>query len=135
MPVSVIVYGRIVGSLRKVRGNIYIYIYIYIHTYMCVYVYIYIYIYTHTYTYSGPEDDNRRTKVLLSTWIPFGDHPSNLERCRSRFSKGGVQWKQGVAMYMMLCPSLLYNTTPIHCTPLRLHPPDRQLASSACSLA
>ena len=26
-------------------------------------------------------------------------------------------------MYMMLYTSLLYNTTPIHCTPLPLHPP------------
>ena len=24
---------------------------------------------------------------------------------------------------MLLCTSLLYDTTPIHCTPLRLHPP------------
>ena len=31
----------------------------------------------------------------------------------------GVQWKQGVVIYMMLSTSLLYNTTPIHCT----HPP------------
>ena len=35
----------------------------------------------------------------------------------------GVQWKQGVVVCMVLCTSLLYNTTPIHCTPLRLHPP------------
>ena len=35
----------------------------------------------------------------------------------------GVQWKQGVVIYMMLCTSLLSNSTPIHCTPLRLHPP------------
>ena len=35
----------------------------------------------------------------------------------------GVQWKQGVVIYMMLYTSLLYNTTPIHCTPLPLHPP------------
>ena len=34
----------------------------------------------------------------------------------------GVQWKQGVGIYMMLYTSLLYNTTPIHCTPLPLHP-------------
>ena len=34
-----------------------------------------------------------------------------------------VQWKQGVVIYMMLYTSLLYNATPIHCTPLRLHPP------------
>ena len=41
----------------------------------------------------------------------------------SRFIKGGVQWKQGVVICMMLYTSLLYHTTPIHCTPLRLHPP------------
>ena len=35
----------------------------------------------------------------------------------------GVQWKQGVDTYMMLYTSLLCNTTPIHCTPLPLHPP------------
>ena len=35
----------------------------------------------------------------------------------------GVQWKQGVVIYMLLYTSLLYNTTPIHCTPLPLHPP------------
>ena len=35
----------------------------------------------------------------------------------------GVQWKQGVVIYMTLCTSLLYDTTPIHCTPLPLHPP------------
>ena len=29
----------------------------------------------------------------------------------------GVQWKQGVVIYMMLYVSLLYDTTPIHCTP------------------
>ena len=34
----------------------------------------------------------------------------------------GVQWKQGVVIYMMLCTSLLYNATQIHCTPLPLHP-------------
>ena len=42
---------------------------------------------------------------------------------RSTFRKGGVQWKQGVVIYMTLYTSLLYSTTPIHCTPLRLHPP------------
>ena len=35
----------------------------------------------------------------------------------------GVQWKQGVVICMTLYTSLLHNTTPIHCTPLRLHPP------------
>ena len=35
----------------------------------------------------------------------------------------GVQWKQGVVIYMMLYTSLLYHAPPIHCTPLPLHPP------------
>ena len=35
----------------------------------------------------------------------------------------GVQWKQGVVMFTMLWAVLLYNATPIHCTPLRLQPP------------
>ena len=35
---------------------------------------------------------------------------------------GGVQWKQGVMIYMMLYASLSYNFTPIHCTRFPLHP-------------
>ena len=35
----------------------------------------------------------------------------------------GVQWKQGVVNYLILYTILLYNTTPIHCTPDPLHPP------------
>ena len=35
----------------------------------------------------------------------------------------GVQWKKDVVIYIILWAVLLYNTTPIHCTPLRLHPP------------
>ena len=34
-----------------------------------------------------------------------------------------AQWKQGVVIYMTLYTSLLYNTTPIHCTLDPLHPP------------
>ena len=41
----------------------------------------------------------------------------------SRLIKGGVQWKQGVVIYMMSHTSLLYDTIPIHCTLLPLHPP------------
>ena len=37
--------------------------------------------------------------------------------------RGGVQWKQGVMICMVLHTSLQYDTTPVHCTPLRLHPP------------
>ena len=48
---------------------------------------------------------------------------------RSRFHvelyilQRGVQWKQGVVVYIILYTMLLYNTTPIHCTPFPLHPP------------
>ena len=40
----------------------------------------------------------------------------------SRFNKGGVQWKQGVVVCMLLYISLLYNTTPIHGTPSHCDP-------------
>ena len=35
----------------------------------------------------------------------------------------GAQRRQGVVSCMVLCTILLCNTTPIHCTPLPLHPP------------
>ena len=38
----------------------------------------------------------------------------------------GVQWKQGVVIYMTLYTSSLYNTNPIHCTPPPLHPPSAE---------
>ena len=45
----------------------------------------------------------------------------------------GVQWTQGVVICIMLYTMLLYNTTPIHCTRLPLHPPvmntDQRLAN------
>ena len=52
----------------------------------------------------------------------------DILRCRSLnwlfyIPQRGVQWKQGVVIYMTLYTSLLYNTTPIHCTPDPLHPP------------
>ena len=43
----------------------------------------------------------------------------------------GVQWKQGVVVWMVLYASLLYNTTSIHCTPLRLHPPLQSIQPKA----
>ena len=49
--------------------------------------------------------------------------PHDLMMMRVKIHQRGVQWKQGVVMYMMLYTSLLCNTTPIHCTPLRLRPP------------
>ena len=49
----------------------------------------------------------------------------------------GVQWKQGVVICMTLYTSLLHNTTPIHCTPLRLHPPlmNTQYIMTPCNTA
>ena len=34
-----------------------------------------------------------------------------------------MQWKQGAVICTVSYTSLLYDTTPIHCTPLPLHPP------------
>ena len=55
---------------------------------------------------------------------------------RIKIHQRGVQWKQGVVIYMMLFISLFYNATPIHCTLLRLHPPlmntQRSSAARAC---
>ena len=48
--------------------------------------------------------------------------PQGLGTCFYILQRG-VQWKQGVMNYMMLYTILLYNTTPIYCTPLSLHPP------------
>ena len=42
----------------------------------------------------------------------------------------GMQWKQGVVIYMTLYTSLLYNTTPIHCTPDPQHPPSAEYPSA-----
>ena len=55
-----------------------------------------------------------------ATAISVGARPPCLG---SRFIKGGVQWKQGVVVYIIVYAVLLCSTTPIHCTPLRLHPP------------
>ena len=47
----------------------------------------------------------------------------------------GVQWKQGVVIYMMLHTSLLHHTTPIRCTPLRVPPPVMNTQNCADSSA
>ena len=100
-----------------------IYIHIRVYTYN---IYIYIYMYIHTYIYTGRAlagvlsaancSEGRR---LPNIWVL----PLQVFCLLSRFIKGGVQRKQGVVIYMVLYIVLLYNTTPIHCTPLRLHPP------------
>ena len=53
---------------------------------------------------------------------PNVPHPS-LGLPQLKIHQRGVQWKQGVVICMMLYTSLWYNATPIHCTPLPLHPP------------
>ena len=48
---------------------------------------------------------------------------ASMFRGRLKIHQRGMQWKQGAVICMMLYTSLLYNTTSIRCTPLRLHPP------------
>ena len=55
--------------------------------------------------------------------VPPRQVVSKARRATIYIPQRGVQWKQGVVIYMMLCISLSYDTTPIHCTPLPLHPP------------
>ena len=77
----------------------------------------------------GSGDLGIRPELILTISAPSrGNHLSiyNLQR--------GVQWKQGVVMYMMLHTSLLYNTSPIHCTLLPLHPPLMNTQSSTTCL-
>ena len=44
-------------------------------------------------------------------------------QARLKIHQRGVQWKKGVVICMLLYTTLSYNTTPIRCTPLPLHPP------------
>ena len=44
-------------------------------------------------------------------------------KCNFYILQRGVQWKQGVVVYMMLDTSSLYDTTTIHCTPPPTAPP------------
>ena len=46
-----------------------------------------------------------------------------VEVMEMKIHRRGVQWKQDVVVYIRFQAVLLYITTPIHCTPLRLHPP------------
>ena len=63
------------------------------------------------------------TRILYLGRTPCCRRSQRSEAWALKIHQRGVQWKQGVVIYMMLCTSLLYNTTPIHCTPLPLHPP------------
>ena len=58
--------------------------------------------------------------MIISLTRPPGLELDHWDRQASRFIQGGVQWKQGVVVLYTCLP---YNTTPIHCTPLPLHPP------------
>ena len=103
---------------------VHIYIYIYIYIYICVRVYVHIYIYIYIFVggrQRGPE-------------VPRRHRPAARQRDAPRAAgqacppylyilQMGVQWNQGVVIYMTLYTSLLYSTTPIHCTPDPLHPP------------
>ena len=75
--------------------------------YIHMYTYIYIYIYTHIHS------SLQRLALALSS----------RDLMRLKIHQRGVQWKQGVVICMLLYTSLLYNTAPIHRTPLPLHPP------------
>ena len=80
---------------------------------MCMFIYIYIYIYIHTYIYVH----------LYHKQLTMASSRLRRRLLLLKIHQRGAQWKQGVLIYMMLYTSALYNTTPIHCTPLRLHPP------------
>ena len=91
-------------------------------------IYIYIYIFIHTYERATDGPSPIKTRVL-----GWPGHESYvllwriLISCASRprclhSAKWGA-WKQGVVIYMMLSTTLIYYTTPIHCTLLPLTPP------------
>ena len=102
------------------------------HTYMHTYRHTYIHTYRHTY-----RQTDRHTYIHIVVYVYiivwfFACVSLPVAALRlirpcfcSKFKihQRGVQWKQGVVIYMMLYTSLLFHTTPIHCTPLRLHPP------------
>ena len=82
---------------------------------MCggVYVYVCVYMYLH-YDY------------MLPPWQgPPKIQNNPNDHMSLKIHQRGVQWKQGVLIYMIIWFYILvyYNTTPIHGTPLRLHPP------------
>ena len=63
---------------------------------------------------------------LFQRGVEYGKSgcPKDEPRCLEKLYilQRGVQWKQGVVVYILLQAVLLCNTTPIHCTPLPLHP-------------
>ena len=97
--------------IRNIHIHVHIHIHIHIHMCrereICIYIYIYIYI---THPRAFPSRCTRSSRTCA------GQRPS------LHFAKG-VQWTQGVVIYMTLSTSCLCNTTPIHFTPDPLHPP------------
>ena len=126
---------------------VYIYIYIYIYTHIIIYIYIYIYrhhpaprhlrlgalqrrvlrmalkihqrLLITTLIITLIIINNTRHTILITILLGYDTYNTTNTYIPQR----GVQWKQGVMMCMLLYASLLYDTTPIHCTPLPLHPP------------
>ena len=92
--------------------------------YVCMCIYIYIY----TFIISSSNDNGIVSVVTSISTITIFNAPSSWILGRRVFVvlyilQRGVQWKQGVVICMVLYIILLCNTTPIHCTPLPLHPP------------
>ena len=71
----------------------------------------------------SPAPDSMFWKLILPHAFVSGGVFFRRHRPQIKIHQRGVQWKQGVVICMMLHTSLLYDTTPIQCTPLPLHPP------------
>ena len=93
--------------------------------YTHIHVYIYIYIYTHGPFFVFMFYFLCVYSINTSIWRRPTEtpRPATATTGRIYILQRGVQWKQGVVNYMRLHASLLYDTTPIHCTRLPLHPP------------
>ena len=61
-----------------------------------------------------------RPPPLRPLRLPF---KSKYIESRVKTHQRGVQWKQGVVIYVLIYTSVLYGTTPINCSRLPLHPP------------
>ena len=77
-----------------------------------------------------------RALVLCKTsFARSPPRPPERKRPAVYIPQRGVQWKQGVVMYMTLCASLLHNTTQIHGTPDPLHPPLQSIQAGGAPAA
>ena len=93
---------------------------------MCVYIYIYIYTYIYTHIHICIRTHNTLQALLVVyVSVEIIVHNNYVASLSTSFYilQRGVQWKQGVVIRMLLYTILLCNTTPIHYTPLPLHPP------------